>query len=610
MALAKQNQEESTQLPSLFSNEQDLNQQSDTQQTLHTQSTISFFTDDEISPDIIPPPLLESSSTLQVDHLTPMDVSIPEKSINDVSFLSEDDEENHLPVLSQEYIPPVEIEKTPVNYSSELSKQLSETLEETNKDSSSNEREQVVETNTIDPKHTQVIYRLLNVLIQLPVPSKHLRLVRHRIKPQLSTVDKVTEEQCDANQNDITTPQQQESISEVTGETTNLSEDLCIANMTTTSETSTILEEPKRITEPEPPTTVDDHHSGDKNTITESEVINTELSIVPKPPIIVDDHHSRDKNTITESVVISVETPILPKPPRIVNDHHSSDKSIVTESVVINAERSIVAKPQETLSIIKPIQFKRPQPSSIKHNTKSFEQSKPFQSSLKPFHRTVINRLLHTLTTLPIKPLVLPSSYPRLKRKRQSVVPKQSPAPPVPASPSHPMPITRSTRSLNSIRACIARCNKPAQTTQQKRTTTTTTADVHTSPISKRRKPNSVEPKPSNSYDLIDKYLENSSKDLNEQLREFLDENLQNHLSILIDRLHEILDDFLVKKCDIILVQVTKLHSYEESIEVLFKYIHSKSSSFLKDFLMKLNQKFQFEIQQAQRSNKRIQILT
>ena len=578
MALAKQNQEESTQLPSLFSNEQDLNQQSDTQQTLHTQSTISFFTDDEISPDIIPPPLLESTSTLQVDHLTPMDVSIPEKSINDVSFLSEDDEENHLPVLSQEYIPPVEIEKTPVNYSSELSKQLSETLEETNKDSSSNEREQVVETNTIDPKHTQVIYRLLNVLIQLPVPSKHLRLVRHRIKPQLSTVDKVTEEQCDASQNDITTPQQQESISEVTGETTNLSEDLCIANMTTTSETSTILEEPKKITEPEPPTTVDDHHSGDKNTITESEVI-------------------------------SVETPILPKPPRIVDDHHSRDKNTITDPLAINAATAIVAEAQETSPMIEPLQCKRPQPSSIKHNTKSFEQSKPFQSSLKPFHRTVINRLLHTLTTLPIKPLVLPSSYPRLKRKRQSVVPKQSAPPPVPASPSRPMPITRSTRSLNSIRACIARCNKPAQTTQQKRTTTTTTADVHTSPISKRRKPNSVEPKPSNSYDLIDKYLENSSKDLNEQLREFLDENLQNHLSILIDRLHEILDDFLVKKCDIILVQVTKLHSYEESIEVLFKYIHSKSSSFLKDFLMKLNQKFEFENQERKRSNKRIQIL-
>ena len=156
------------------------------------------------------------------------------------------------------------------------------------------------------------------------------------------------------------------------------------------------------------------------------------------------------------------------------------------------------------------------------------------------------------------------------------------------------------TRSLSSIRACIARCNKPSTTVTTKKRTTTESI-ISPPPTSKRRK---------NEYDLIEKYLHSFSKEINEELKEFLEEKLHENLSLFIDRFCSIINELLFNKCNLILLQIKKLHPYEESIQILLKYINSKSLTFQQSFIQKLNQSFEFEIkQQSQISHNRIQIL-
>jgi hypothetical protein len=230
----------------------------------------------------------------------------------------------------------------------------------------------------------------------------------------------------------------------------------------------------------------------------------------------------------------------------------------------------------------------------------------PKQSLLKPFQISTIYRLLNVLTNLPVKPLILPISSPLRKRKRKSVVKKSS----VPLSRQTSNQISRSpnrmqTRSLNSIRACIARCNQPTAKTTRKRTTTEL---ISPPPISKRIKSRKTEEN-NNEYDLINQFLNKFSKEINDELGNLLQEKLHDDISLFNDNIYRIISELMINKCDIILPLVKQLHPYEESIKILLEYINSKSSIFQEYFIKKLNQIFEYEIKQQQISNNRIIIL-
>jgi hypothetical protein len=158
------------------------------------------------------------------------------------------------------------------------------------------------------------------------------------------------------------------------------------------------------------------------------------------------------------------------------------------------------------------------------------------------------------------------------------------------------------TRSLNSIRSCIARCNQPIKEVK-KRTTTEL-------PISKRIKFQKTEEN-KNLYNLITKFLNSFSKEINDELKNNLEEKLQEDISLFNDNIYQIISELMINKCDIILPLIKHLHPYEESIKILLGYINSKSSIFQQYFINKLNQTFQYEINQQQQQilNDRIKIL-
>jgi len=163
------------------------------------------------------------------------------------------------------------------------------------------------------------------------------------------------------------------------------------------------------------------------------------------------------------------------------------------------------------------------------------------------------------------------------------------------------------TRSLNSIRACIARCNQPIKETKKR--TTTELISSSSPPTSKRIKSQKTEENKNNSYDLIKKFLHSFSKEINDELKNILEEKLQEDISLFNDNIYRIISELMINKCDIILPLIKHLHPYEESIKILLEYINSKSSIFQQHFINKLNQTFQYEINQQQIINDRIKIL-
>ncbi len=160
------------------------------------------------------------------------------------------------------------------------------------------------------------------------------------------------------------------------------------------------------------------------------------------------------------------------------------------------------------------------------------------------------------------------------------------------------------TRSFNSIRACIARCNQPTTVTKKR----TTTELISPTPISKRMKLNKIEQN-KNEYDLINQFLNSFSKEINDQLRKMLERKLHEDIALFIDDIYRIFSELMMNKCDMILPLVKELHPYEESIKILLAYINNKSSLFQQHFIKKLNQTFEYEIKQQPIYDDRIKIL-
>jgi len=203
--------------------------------------------------------------------------------------------------------------------------------------------------------------------------------------------------------------------------------------------------------------------------------------------------------------------------------------------------------------------------------------------------------------------------FPLRKRKRKSVVKKSTVT--LPRQTSNPIsrssnriprsPNRMQTRSFNSIRARIARCNQP--TIVSKKRTTTELLSSSPPPILKRMKSTKIQQN-NNEYDLINQFLNSFSKEINDELENILQQKLHEDISLFTDNIYRILSELMINKCDIILPLVKQLHPYEESIKILLVYINSKSSIFQQHFINKLNQTFEYEIKQ-QISNNRIQIL-
>jgi hypothetical protein len=203
--------------------------------------------------------------------------------------------------------------------------------------------------------------------------------------------------------------------------------------------------------------------------------------------------------------------------------------------------------------------------------------------------------------------------FPLRKRKRKSVVKKSTVTLPrqtsnrISRSPNRMprSPNRMQTRSFNSIRACIARCNQPA--IASKKRTTTELLSSSPPPILKRMKSTKIQQN-NHEYDLINQFLNSFSKEINDKLGNILQQKLHEDISLFSDNIYRILSELMINKCDIILPLVKQLHPYEESIKILLVYINSKSSIFQQHFINKLNQTFEYEIKQ-QISNNRIQIL-
>jgi hypothetical protein len=162
------------------------------------------------------------------------------------------------------------------------------------------------------------------------------------------------------------------------------------------------------------------------------------------------------------------------------------------------------------------------------------------------------------------------------------------------------------TRSLNSIRACITRCNQPTIRTRKRTATELILPPPPTIP--KRMKSIKLE-QTTNEYDSVNRFINLFSKEINDELNKIIERKLHDDILLFNDNLYRILSELMINKCDVILPLVKQLHPYEESIKILLTYIHSKSSIFQQHFTTKLNQIFEYEIKQQPISNNRIKIL-
>lgn len=163
------------------------------------------------------------------------------------------------------------------------------------------------------------------------------------------------------------------------------------------------------------------------------------------------------------------------------------------------------------------------------------------------------------------------------------------------------------TRSLNSIRARIARCNQPTTVTKKRPNPETISPPVSARNV-KRIKSTTVEVD-NNEYDLIEKFLDSPNKEINEPLKILLQQKLKEDISSMIDHLYRILREFLIKKCNSTQRLTKRLLQYEVSIQTLLAFIHSQSSSFQDEFIKKLNQIFEQDIKEEPKPEERIKIL-
>ncbi|CAF0787771.1 unnamed protein product [Adineta steineri] len=576
---------------------------------------------------------------------------MPRLDLNE-SNINKDDNQSQASVLST----------IPISTTDVLSQSLSSI-----EDSQPNKQEETVQddnnhtqpTNTLDPSHTKIVLRLLHVLTQLPTAFKPLRPIRRRIQQKTMPEKHITTltEENSANETIDTTVTEipVDLVREIEEQTCTITNDLPENQIFTTVEESINTTTDNLLVDSEMthPAEIDVLSNNslsipieeqseliEENKITIDNLLASQSSIEENHVTIIED--LKDTPTTSERIEEEVDTSIhsisnnlLSIPTEEQSQSTEDNRTIKNETLEehvfipdkeqvkpieninkticeIDEKSAIIKEPlimstsPKTTSSIESIQFKRPLPP---RPVVAVVLAKPQQSLLKPIQISIISRLLHVLTNLPVKPLSLPLPYPSGKRKRKSVTKKSSIIPtrqtsnPVPP----PAPIRMQTRSLNSIRSCIARCNQPKTITKKR----TATEIISSPPKPSKRIKSTTTQQTHNEYDLIIKFLNSFSKEINNELSQFIEQKLNDDVLLLNDNIYRIISELLINKCNMILPFIKQLHPYEESIKILLIYIHSKSSRFQQYFLTKLNQTFEYETKQPQQqiSHNHIEIL-
>ncbi|CAM4897953.1 unnamed protein product [Rotaria socialis] len=680
---------------------------------------LSFSSDDEYvqekSATITVQHTVPTLSTLQVDHITAMDVDTLDKPTKYMSCLSEDDDDNRsltpisTPInerqpIYQEYISPLDLNPPIFNNETTIETQSSdkqipmdtviadlvqapllsnpqvEPMSENDQNSSSNDNiqtESSIVVNTLDSNRIKIISHLLNILTQPPIPLKRLRLIQCRIKDKTipeTQIDLLRVNASNDKHEDSTIIQiSKQSVPELIEQQTSIEENSFIMNNkqdndtflpsedqpVTSKENNTMIEE---ISNQQNDISIEEHSKTIiKNT---NAVVDVPVNVISAPlaeELIAMDEHITENNDVSKDQVTTISTEvcsasIIENNVLLVHEPEIQTSILTGQQLEASQELDIVideaSKDQTSISIHenltraeeqnplvleiqkRPVEHTRPNQQSKttkKTSTKPLSQeyepyvvpiavkqslpssTKPvlqpvlerFKQPLKPFQISVITRLLHVLTELPVKPLTFPMPYPSRKRKDKIAVSKPRVIRPerIPPTSSNRM----HTRSFNSIRSCIARCNQPT-TANRKRTATESIASLP--PIPKRMKSIRNEQQiQTNEYDLIHKFIDSLSKEINDDTRNFLQRKLNENILLFNDNIYRIFSDLLFSKCDIILLLVKELHAYEESIRTLLVYIHSQSSVFQQHFITKLTQAFEFEIKKQSIQHNQIKIL-
>ena len=529
-----------------------------------------------------------------------------------------------------------------------------EKISENNQDSLLTEEDQTtssVPINILDSNRIEIVLRLLHFLTQSPIPLKRLRLIRRRIQQKQIPEEQLTistvYEEIPTTVTEITRYadlEQLESTEKSDTMTTEISDSQVSLpfeeHLESTEESDiTITEIPEdQVVLPmeEPSQSTEESNTPIHDTLEDLVSI-----LMEEPSQSTEESNTPIHDTLQDPVSIPMEEPLksIEESHNIIQDsttvdeirEEQSDPSVEhsldgklnfskmsnhrflfysLEQSTITEEPSMISSSQESAILTPPV-LGNQYFFSFSFLIFSFLEI-PKQSSLKPPQILVIHRLLHTLTILPVKPLILPIPFPLKKRKRKAVVKKPS----VTLSRQPSTRISRSptrmqTRSLNSIRACISRCNQPKTATPKKRTAAEVISSSPPPPSNtKRRKSTRIEQN-TNEYDLIKKFINSFSKEINDELRKIIEQKLIEDISLFNENFYQIISELIINKCDIILPLVKNLHPYEESIKILLTYINSKSSIFQQHFFTKLNQSFEYEIKQQQQqiSNNRIKIL-
>ena len=231
-----------------------------------------------------------------------------------------------------------------------------------------------------------------------------------------------------------------------------------------------------------------------------------------------------------------------------------------------------------------------------------------FLESIDSLYLNSINQLLQFMTKLPSNPKCFPVrlELSPLNISSTAVVSKSALPMSLQAttkvSPTTPATSRMQTRSLTSIRSCIARCNRPSSKVSQKRSAPEPNPTIV---VSKRQKPS-----PSNTdTDQLVKFLRVSSNVLNEALKKWIDDKLHGTVSVFLDDFHRAITEMVINRCDIILPFVQRLHPSEESLKLLLRYIQKESSTFQSNLLEKLKQDWNSEVEIRPVINNRIKII-
>ncbi|CAF4257618.1 unnamed protein product, partial [Adineta steineri] len=386
--------------------------------------------------------------------------------------------------IHQEYMPRLDLNESNVNKDDDQSQSsvlstipisttdvLSQSLSSI-EDSQPNKQEETIQddnnhtepTNTLDPNHTKIVLRLLHVLTQLPTAFKPLRPIRRRIQQKTMPEKHITTltEENSANETIDTTVTEipTDPIHEMEEQTCAITNDLPENQISTTVEesintTTDNLLTDSEMTHPEEIDILSNNSLSipieeqseviEENQMTTDNLLTSQSSIEEKHVTIIED--LKDTPTTSEQIEEEVDTSIHSIPNNLLSIPTEDNSTIKNETLEehvfipdkeqvepienidktmreIDEKSAIIKEPlimstsPKTTSSIEPIQFKRPLPPPP---PVAVVLAKPQQSLLKPIQISIISRLLHVLTNLPVKPLSLPLPYPSGKRKRKSV---------------------------------------------------------------------------------------------------------------------------------------------------------------------------------------------